>query len=56
MSASTGTNKTHDFKARLVWDDNLGDGTSTYKGYGRKYRVQFDGKPDRDATFRGSGC
>ena len=57
MAVSTGTKKTHDFKARLVWDGNLGDGTSTYKGYGRKYRVQIDGKPDltgsADPIFRG---
>jgi organic hydroperoxide reductase OsmC/OhrA len=47
----------HDYKARLVWDGNLGNGTSTYAGYGRKYRVQFDGKPDlpgsADPIFRG---
>ena len=47
----------HDYKARLIWDGNLGDGTSTYAGYGRKYRVQFDGKPElkgsADPMFRG---
>jgi organic hydroperoxide reductase OsmC/OhrA len=47
----------HDYKARLIWDGNLGDGTSTYAGYGRKYRVQFDGKPElkgsSDPMFRG---
>ena len=57
MAVSTGTKKTHDFKAHLVWDGNLGEGTSTYKGYGRKYRVQIEGKPDlpgsADPVFRG---
>ena len=47
----------HDYKARLIWDGNLGDGTSTYAGYGRKYRVQIDGKPElkgsADPMFRG---
>lgn len=57
MSTSTGRKNAHDYKARLVWDGNLGDGTSTYTGYGRKYHVQFDGKPDlpggADPIFRG---
>jgi organic hydroperoxide reductase OsmC/OhrA len=56
MSESARKNA-HDYKARLVWDGNLGDGTTTYAGYGRKYRVQFDGKPDltgsADPIFRG---
>src|SRR5438270_7800350 len=47
----------HDYKSRLIWDGNLGTGTSSYTGYGRKYRVQFDGKPDlkgsADPLFRG---
>jgi organic hydroperoxide reductase OsmC/OhrA len=47
----------HDYKARLIWDGNLGSGTSSYAGYGRKYRVQFDGKPElkgsADPLFRG---
>ena len=54
---TTGRKNAHDYKARLVWDGNLCDGTSTYTGYGRKYRVQFDGKPDlpgsADPIFRG---
>ena len=57
MSTPTGRKNAHDYKARLVWDGNLGEGTSTYTGYGRKYRVQFDGKPDlpgsADPIFRG---
>jgi organic hydroperoxide reductase OsmC/OhrA len=54
---TTGRKNAHDYKARLVWDGNLGAGTSTYTGYGRKYRVQFDGKPEligsADPIFRG---
>ena len=47
----------HEYKARLVWEGNLGSGTSTYRGYGRQWRVQVDGKPDlvgsADPAFRG---
>ena len=47
----------HDYKTRLIWDGNLGSGTSSYGGYGRKYRVQIDGKPElkgsADPMFRG---
>lgn len=54
---SEGRRNEHDYKARLIWDGNLGDGTSTYAGYGRKYRVQFEGKPElkgsADPMFRG---
>jgi organic hydroperoxide reductase OsmC/OhrA len=57
MSASTDRKHAHDYKARLVWDGNLGDGTTNYKGYGRRYRILFDGKPDlacsADPIFRG---
>jgi len=58
MSEKTpGRKNAHDYKARLVWEGNLGDGTSTYTGYGRKYRLKIDGKPDligsADPIFRG---
>jgi organic hydroperoxide reductase OsmC/OhrA len=57
MSTSSGRKNAHDYKAHLIWDGNLGDGTSTYTGYGRKYRLQIDGKPDlmgsADPIFRG---
>jgi organic hydroperoxide reductase OsmC/OhrA len=57
MAESSGRKNTHDYKARLVWDGNLGTGTTTYTGYGRKYRLQIDGKPDiigsADPMFRG---
>lgn len=47
----------HTYKTQLLWDGNLGDGTSTYAGYGRQYRILIDGKPDlpgsADPMFRG---
>src|SRR2546423_13826445 len=47
----------HTYNARIVWDGNLGDGTSTYAGYGRQYRTVINGKPDlagsADPSFRG---
>jgi organic hydroperoxide reductase OsmC/OhrA len=57
MSTSSSRKNAHDYKAHLIWDGNLGDGTSSYTGYGRKYRLQIDGKPDlmgsADPIFRG---
>ena len=58
MSTPTsGRKNAHDYKAKLIWDGNLGEGTTTYTGYGRKYRMQFDGKPEltgsADQIFRG---
>lgn len=38
--------RTHDYAAHLVWEGNTGEGTATYEGYGRGYRVSIDGKPD----------
>jgi len=53
-------NKAHTYKSQLIWDGNLGDGTSTYQGYGRQYRVVIDGKPDlhgtADPMFRGDAA
>src|SRR3954462_9779243 len=57
MAEITGSKKAHEYRAHLVWDGNLGAGTTTYAGYGRKYRLQIDGKPDiigsADPMFRG---
>jgi organic hydroperoxide reductase OsmC/OhrA len=57
MPETSGKKHAHDYKARLVWDGNLGAGTTTYTGYGRKYHLQIDGKPDligsADPMFRG---
>ncbi|MFL6245719.1 MAG: OsmC family protein [Thermoanaerobaculia bacterium] len=47
----------HTYKTHLIWDGNLGDGTSTYAGYGRGHRILIDGKPElrgsADPMFRG---
>ncbi len=47
----------HDYAARLIWDGNTGQGTASYTGYGRQYRVMVPGKPDlpgtADPAFRG---
>jgi organic hydroperoxide reductase OsmC/OhrA len=57
MTPTTGKRNAHDYKAKLVWEGNLGDGTSSYMGYGRRYRLKIDGKPDltgsADPMFRG---
>lgn len=49
--------KQHTYTTQLIWDGNLGAGTSTYDGYGRQYRVLIDGKPEllgsADPMFRG---
>ena len=50
----------HEYRSRLVWDGNKGDGTSSYTTYGRDYRIQFTGKPDingsADPIFRGDAA
>jgi len=47
----------HAYASRLVWDGNTGEGTASYAGYGREYRVRVDGKPDLEGSaspaFRG---
>ena len=57
MSTTPGRKNTHDYKARLIWDGNLGAGTTSYTGYGRKYRLLIEGKPEltgsADPMFRG---
>ncbi|HET7553582.1 MAG TPA: OsmC family protein [Gemmatimonadaceae bacterium] len=40
----------HEYSARLIWDGNNGNGTSTYAGYGRQYRVLIGGKPAIEGT------
>ena len=46
----------HHYMTRLVWEGDRGEGTSTYQGYGRQWRVRVDGKPDlvgsADPQFR----
>jgi len=47
----------HRYATRLVWEGNLGAGTSVYTGYSRRFRVSVDNKPDfsgsADPAFRG---
>jgi organic hydroperoxide reductase OsmC/OhrA len=47
----------HIYEAHLVWDGNLGRGTSSYTTYSRDYHVRVDGKPElrgsADPMFRG---
>ena len=47
----------HTYKTMLVWEGNLGEGTSTYQGYSRRWKVRIDGKADlvgsADPGFRG---
>jgi len=51
--------RSHAYNAHLIWDGNLGDGTASYAGYGRQYRVVIDGKPElagsANPAFRGEG-
>lgn len=47
----------HEYRARLIWEGNRGEGTATYTSYDREYRVLVQGKPDllgtSDPMFRG---
>ena len=51
------TKGTHEYAARLIWNDSTGEGTVDYASYSREYRVHIAGKPDlvgsADATFKG---
>lgn len=55
MSASQ--HEEHHFDCRLVWTGAAKGPTSTYEGYSRDYRVDFQGKPSLKLTaaavFRG---
>ena len=52
-----GTGTAHLYATRLVWEGNLGTGTSAYAAYSRRFRVSVDNKPDlsgsADPAFRG---
>ena len=45
MASKEDTNA-QEYQALLVWEGNLGHGTSNYMDYGRKYSVRIEGKPD----------
>jgi organic hydroperoxide reductase OsmC/OhrA len=52
------THKSHEFACRLVWSGAKMGGTTSYAGYSREYRVEFDGKPVLNGSaapaFRGT--
>jgi organic hydroperoxide reductase OsmC/OhrA len=47
----------HRYEVRVTWTGNRGEGTATYRSYGREHEVAVDGKPvlagSSDPTFRG---
>ena len=53
-------NGEHHYESLLIWDGNRGDGTATYAGYGREYRVVVSSKPElqgsADPAFRGDAA
>jgi organic hydroperoxide reductase OsmC/OhrA len=57
MSTGAAVPRGHAYAANLTWEGNLGDGTSGYSRYSRRYRVHVEGKPDlagsADPAFRG---
>jgi organic hydroperoxide reductase OsmC/OhrA len=36
----------HDFAVSVEWTGNRGEGTATYRSYGREHRITAAGKPD----------
>ena len=58
ISADDSRKGLHEYIARVIWDGNLGEGTSSYTSYGRQYHVVVAGKPDlagtADPAFRGA--
>jgi organic hydroperoxide reductase OsmC/OhrA len=38
--------RVHTYAARLDWEGNTGSGTAEYGGYGRRFRIRVDGKPE----------
>jgi organic hydroperoxide reductase OsmC/OhrA len=49
--------KQHRYTATVRWSGNRGEGTSSYRSYGREHEVEADGKPlipaSSDPAFRG---
>ena len=47
----------HRYAVSLIWNGNLGTGTSSYRDYSRNYEIVSDGKPaiqgSADPAFRG---
>lgn len=50
-------NKSHQYRATIVWTGNKGTGTSGYRDYERSHTVSIEGKADiltsSDPSFRG---
>jgi organic hydroperoxide reductase OsmC/OhrA len=50
-------NDNHEYHTHLRWEGNQGEGTSSYSGYDRRFRISVEGKPDlvgsADPSFRG---
>lgn len=49
--------RTHRYPVEVVWTGNRGEGTATYRGYGREHEIRIAGKPaiagSSDPAFRG---
>jgi organic hydroperoxide reductase OsmC/OhrA len=49
--------KEHRYEVTMTWTGNLGEGTSTYRGYSRNHTIEAPGKPaipaSSDPHFRG---
>jgi len=49
--------RSHHYQVAVEWLGNHGEGTSSYKAYGREHRITAEGKPDllasADPAFRG---
>lgn len=47
----------HSYRVSVTWTGNRGDGTASYRGYGRTNEVRADGRPpipgSSDPAFRG---
>ncbi|MBP1852435.1 OsmC family protein [Rhizobium halophytocola] len=50
----------HQYQVTVRWTGDLGEGTSSYRAYGRQYVMEADGKPDipgsSDPAFRGDAA
>jgi organic hydroperoxide reductase OsmC/OhrA len=50
----------HIYKTRVVWTGDLGEGTRSYRAYGRDHKISAEGKPaipgSSDPVFRGDGA
>jgi len=58
MEDSVSKQKAHSYAVQVKWTGNLGQGTSTYRGYSRDHEISAIGKPvlngSSDPNFRGN--